>query len=175
MSYLRSNSAHIILRRPHPDAARIKCVTALLSVQRKLMLTYPLKLTPDSNGTLLVTFTDVPNANAVGNDVENAKASALDALETAFSMYVDQSKAIPLPSVATTNQIELAIPSLTTARVLLWNRVVADNTGVAELARRLTLPLSDIQELFDFTRAAPPDLVERAAAALGIRVGPSQA
>ena len=45
------------------------------------MLSYPISLTPDDNGTLLVTFPDVPEAITVGEDEEDAKVQALDALE----------------------------------------------------------------------------------------------
>lgn len=37
------------------------------------MLSYPISLTPDDNGTLLVTFPDVPEAITVGDDEEDAK------------------------------------------------------------------------------------------------------
>ena len=43
-------------------------------------------LTPD-DGTVLVTFTDVPEAITFGADSEEALMHAVDALETALSFY----------------------------------------------------------------------------------------
>ena len=44
------------------------------------MLAYPYILTPDDNGTLLVTFPDIPEAVAVGEDEDTAKIEAIDGL-----------------------------------------------------------------------------------------------
>ncbi|MCC2665482.1 MAG: type toxin-antitoxin system HicB family antitoxin [Geminicoccaceae bacterium] len=46
------------------------------------MLAYPVVLEPDDNGTLLVTFPDVPEAVTFGEDEGDALKRAVDALET---------------------------------------------------------------------------------------------
>lgn len=50
---------------------------------------YPVVLEPDTNGTTLVSFPDVPEAHTFGEDTEEALMQAVDALETALSLYVD--------------------------------------------------------------------------------------
>ncbi len=62
------------------------------------MFDYPVMLTPDE-GTLLVTFPDVPEAITFGMTVDEAMLHAVDALETGLSFYVDARKALPEPSV----------------------------------------------------------------------------
>jgi antitoxin HicB len=62
------------------------------------MFDYPVILTPD-DGTLLVTFPDVPEAITFGANEEEALSHAVDALETALSFYVDDRKPLPVPSV----------------------------------------------------------------------------
>lgn len=62
------------------------------------MFNYPVILTPD-DGTLLVTFPDVPEAITFGENEEEALLNAVDALETALSFYVDARKPLPEPSV----------------------------------------------------------------------------
>ncbi len=48
------------------------------------MLTYPVKLEPDTNDSLLVTFPDIPEAITAGDDEQDALAMGLDALITAL-------------------------------------------------------------------------------------------
>lgn len=48
------------------------------------MLNYPITLTPDSNGTYLVGFPDLPEANSVGDDLEDALRNAVASNPCAF-------------------------------------------------------------------------------------------
>ena len=61
------------------------------------MFDYPVTLTPD-DGTVLVTFADVPEAITFGADEDEALLNAIDALETALSFYVDARKPLPVAS-----------------------------------------------------------------------------
>lgn len=61
------------------------------------MFDCPVTLTPD-DGTVLVTFADVPEAITVGADVDEAMLHAVDALETALSFYVEARQPLPVPS-----------------------------------------------------------------------------
>ena len=60
------------------------------------MFNYPVILTPD-DGTVLVTFPDVPEAITFGANEEQALSHTVDALETALSFYVDDRKSLPVP------------------------------------------------------------------------------
>ena len=62
------------------------------------MFDYPVTLTPDDNGTVLVTFTDVPEAITFGADEDEALLNAIDALETGLSFYVDERNRCPPPA-----------------------------------------------------------------------------
>ncbi len=48
----------------------------------------PVTLTPDDNGTVLMTFADVPEAITFGTDEDEALLNAIDALETGLSFYL---------------------------------------------------------------------------------------
>ena len=67
------------------------------------MFDYPVTLTSD-NGTVLVTFIDVPEAITFGRDKDEALLNAVDALETGLSFYVDARKPLPIPSKPTARQ-----------------------------------------------------------------------
>ena len=62
------------------------------------MFDYPVTLTPD-DGTVLVTFPDVPEAITFGHNEAEAKQQAVDALETALSLYINDHLPLPVPSV----------------------------------------------------------------------------
>lgn len=134
------------------------------------MLSYPVTFTEDSNGSLLVGFPDLPNANTVGSNREEALANAADALETALEICVDERRAIPMPSPVHQGQPSVTLPALSTVKVLLWNEMLAQQIRKGELARRLGLQLPQVDRLFDLAQPSGIDLLERAAHALGRRI-----
>lgn len=75
------------------------------------MLNYPITLMPDSNGTFLVSFPDFPEANSVGDSVDEAKLNAFDALVTALSIYFDERRSVPAPSEPLPGQAVVALPA----------------------------------------------------------------
>ena len=134
------------------------------------MLSYPIVLTPDSNGTLLVTFPDVPEAISVGEDEEDARIQALDALEAAFEIYFAQKRPIPMPSRARRGQPVVTLPALVATKVLLANEMVQQNVRKAELARRLNVNQVQVDRLLNLNHSSRLDMVESAFAALGKRL-----
>ena len=58
---------------------------------------YPVTLTPDGH-SLLVSFADGPEALTFGADEAEALLQAVDALDTAISIYVDAGRQLPAPS-----------------------------------------------------------------------------
>jgi antitoxin HicB len=88
------------------------------------MLKYPVTLTPDSNGTLLVGFPDFPEANSVGESKEDALRNAVDALSTVLSIYFDDHRAIPLPSVTVAGDAFVTLPHSEAKKILDWNQKI---------------------------------------------------
>lgn len=129
------------------------------------MLIYPYFLEPDDNGTFLVTFPDVPEAAAVGEDEESAKLEALDGLICAFEAYFSDRRPIPLPSAVSGFSVEL--PALETAKVLLHNEMLAQGVRKAEMARRLDVHMPQIDRLLDLRHNTKLDFIEKAAGKLG--------
>jgi len=62
------------------------------------MLQYPVSFEQDSNGTVLVSFPDIPEAHTYGTDPGDALTRAADALETALALYMNFRRDIPSPS-----------------------------------------------------------------------------
>lgn len=137
------------------------------------MLQYPVTLTPDSNGSFLVAFVDVPEANSVGDDEDEALLNALDALESSLEIYFDERKPVPTPSKAKHGQPVVTLPALETSKVLLWNEMLSQNVRKAELARRLNVHMPQVDRLFDIRHSSKFEFVEQAASALGKKLAVS--
>lgn len=131
------------------------------------MLSYPITLTPDSNGSYLVGFPDLPEANSIGDDEEEALLNAADALAVALEIYFDERRPVPVPSKPVKGQGSVSLPALESAKVLLWNEMHAQKIRKAELARRLNVHMPQIDRLFDLRHSSKFEFIEQAAKALG--------
>jgi antitoxin HicB len=131
------------------------------------MLTYPITLTPDSNGSFLVTFPDFPEATSVGEDQGEALLNAVDAIETAIDFYFDDRRPVPLPSKAKRGQLVVELPFTVSAKVLIWNELLSQNLRKADLARRLNVHMPQIDRLFNIRHSSKIEFVEEAAKVLG--------
>jgi len=134
------------------------------------MLKYPVKLTLDETGAVSVSFPDVPEAHTFGEDESEALVRAVDALETALSMYVDARQAIPAPSQPKRRQKAVTLPLLTEAKLALYEAMRSARVGKAELARRLNWHLPQVDRLLDLMHASRLDQIEDAFRALGLRL-----
>ncbi len=131
------------------------------------MLRYPAKLERDSNGTILVSSPDVPEAHTFGDDREEALDRAVDALESAFIGYMEDRRAIPDPSPIKRRGAYAALPALTEAKLALYSTMRAGRVGKADLARRLNCHLPQVDRLLDLQRGSRLDQLEGAFRVLG--------
>jgi antitoxin HicB len=130
------------------------------------MFDYPVILTPD-DGTVLVTFPDVPEAITFGADTDEALLQAVDALESALSFYVDDRKPLPVPSKAKRGQKTVRPSALECAKLGVYQAMTEQGIKKAELARRLGWHMPQVDRLFDLRHASRFDQIEAAARALG--------
>ena len=131
------------------------------------MLAYPVLLTEDTNGTYRVEVPDLPEANSVGEDRDEALLNAAEAIATALEIYFDERRSIPLPSEGRRGQDSVVLPAIEEAKVLLWNEMLAQNIRKAELARRLNVHMPQIDRLFNLKHSTKVEFIEQAANALG--------
>lgn len=133
------------------------------------MFDYPVTLTPD-DGTVLVTFADVPEAITFGMDEDEALLQAMDALETALSFYVDDRKLLPTPSKPKKGQKTVRPSALECGKLGVYQAMTEQGIKKAELARRLGWHMPQIDRLFDLRHASKLDQIEAAAKVLGKHV-----
>ncbi|MNE89339.1 Antitoxin HicB [compost metagenome] len=109
--------------------------------------------------------------HAAGDNLAEALDGALDAIETALSIYVDERRAIPAGKPGgKTDHFVLRLPALTAAKVGLWNALLESGMRKAELARRLDVQRPQVDRLVDFLHHSKIENVERALEQLGRRL-----
>ncbi|MDP2852056.1 MAG: hypothetical protein Q8O23_01490 [Gallionella sp.] len=133
------------------------------------MFDYPVILAPD-DGTVLVTFPDVPEAITFGADTDEALLQAVDALESALSFYVDDRRPLPVPSKPKRGQKTVRPSALECAKLGVYRAMTEQGIKKAELARRLGWHMPQVDRLFDLRHASRLDQIEAAARALGRHV-----
>lgn len=133
------------------------------------MFDYPVTLTPD-DGTVLVTFADVPEAITFGADEQEALMQAVDALESGLSFYVDARQPLPLPSKAKKGQKTVSPSALECAKLGVYQAMTEQGIRKSELARRLGWHMPQVDRLFDLRHASKFEQIQTAAAVLGKRL-----
>lgn len=130
------------------------------------MSTYPVTLTPDDNGTVMVTFHDVPEAVTFGDDEADALARAVDALETALSAYIDDRRPIPAPTRVRGGRT--VAPSLRGSLKLAVYQAMRDRDWrKADLARAMGANPRQIDRLLDLRHASTIAQLSQALALCG--------
>jgi len=126
---------------------------------------YPVELSPD-DGTILVSFPDVPEAITFGEDESDALARAVDALETALMGYITDRRDIPAPSAAAGRPV--VTPTLLgSMKVALYQAMRARGWRKADLARALALNPRMVDRLLDMRHASTIAQLDAAFAACG--------
>lgn len=131
---------------------------------------YPATFTPDTDGSLLVQFPDIPEAITSGKDEREAMAMAQDCLLTALDFYFDDRRTIPKPSPVQSGQVAVDLDDMATMKVLLHNEMVAKGLRKADMARLLDIPAQHIGRLLNPKQTTRIDLISQAFKALGKRM-----
>ena len=131
------------------------------------MLDYPVELTPDDNGTLLVTAPDFPELTTFGEGRKDALARAEDALEEAIAARIAHRDDVPRPS---RGRVTITLGSLTAVKVLLYRGMREQGVGKAELARRLNWHLPQVDRALDIGHKSRLDQLDTALLAIGLQL-----
>ncbi len=131
------------------------------------MFEYPVNLTNDDNGTVMVRIAGLPGAT-YGEDTQDALANAVDLLETVLMGLITDREDIPVPEAA--NGRPTVSPSLLGALKLAAYRAMrARGWRKADLARAMGLNPRQIDRLLDLRHASTVAQLEQAMAACGVK------
>jgi antitoxin HicB len=126
---------------------------------------YPVTLTKDSNGSVLVRFPDVPEAITHGRTREEALAHAVDALLTAFDAYMKDRRDIPAPSVV--KGAAVRVPTLDASKISLYQAMRECKVTKSELGRRLNWHLPQVDRVLQVRHGSQLEQIEAAFSAVG--------
>ena len=155
-----------MVRQSMPKALRPQSDVSLVWNKDERMFDYPVTLTLDG-AAVLVTFANVPEAVTFGADEGEALRHAVDALETALSVYVDGRKLLPIPGKPKRGQHTVRPSALECAKLGVYQAMTDQGIRKAELARRLGWHTPQVDRLFDLKHASRLDQIEAAARVLG--------
>ena len=129
------------------------------------MWAYPLTIGPDDNGTLLVSFVDIPEAHTFAADEDEITARATDCALTALEGYMKDRRPIPAPSRELTGRA-VVLPPLAVAKVELYEAMRNAGVRKAELARRLRWHMPQVDRLLSLRHGSRLEHLEAALTAL---------
>jgi len=135
-----------------------------------LMWRYPVVLEKDDNGTVVVSFPDIPEAHTFGDTQEDALKRAAEAMLTALEARIADRESIPLPSEIRDDQPGVRLPALAEAKLLLYQAMRLARVNKSQLARRLHTHLPQIDRLIDLRHRSRFDQLEAAFNALNFDV-----
>lgn len=132
-------------------------------------MNYPVVLTPDDNGTLLVTCPDLPEVTTFGEDRDEALQRAADAIEEALAARIAHREDIPAPS-RPNGRPRAILPFLTVVKVSLYLTARQQGISKAVLGRRLNLHGPQVDRLFNVRHASKIEEIDRALHVMGKRL-----
>jgi len=124
---------------------------------------YPARFDTQSDGEVVVSFVDIPEALTSGCDMADAWREASDALGAALAGYVIHGLRIPEPSSCPPGLVAVSPPPLLVAKLALRDRMCELGLTNVALAKRLQLSETAVRRLVDPDHASR---LERVAAAL---------
>jgi len=130
---------------------------------------YPLTVEPDDNGTLLVSFVDIPEAHTFANDEDEVSVRATDCMLTALEGYMKDRRPIPVPSHEPNGRVAV-LPPLAVAKIALYEAMLNAGVRKAELARRLRWHMPQVDRVLSLRHGSRLEHLEAALAALDRRL-----
>src|ERR1700730_3807861 len=130
------------------------------------MLRYPVKLSPDDNGTILVSAPDLPEVSTFGEDTADALVRAADAIATALQGRISARQRIPAPSPLRRGHRLVRLPAIVAAKLELHRAIMETKTRKSDLARKLGVPAAQVDRLLDLDHKSQLDQIEASASAI---------
>jgi antitoxin HicB len=133
------------------------------------MWAYPLTIESDDNGTLLVSFVDIPEGHTFADNEDEITACATDCALTALEGYMKDRRPIPTPSREFTGRA-VVLPPLAVAKIELYEAMRNAGVRKAELARRLRWHMPQVDRLLSLRHGSRLEHLEAALTVLDHRL-----
>ena len=132
---------------------------------------YPALFEPAREGGFVVTFPDFDWGITQGDTEQEAQEMATDAIRTMIQEHIRKGEEVPRPSKPRGRKYRIIhLAALDAAKAELYSAFRASGLKKVELARRLGIPKTTVDRLFDLDHHSRLDHIEAAFAALGKRL-----
>ena len=128
---------------------------------------YPVSLELQDDGSVFITFPDVPEALTEADNMAEALSEALDCLIAALGCYVDDRRRLPKPSRKRKGQRMVTLPPLMSAKLALHRLMLERKVTRVALGKRLGVTEGAIRRLLDLDHRSHIGQVNAALSALG--------
>ena len=131
---------------------------------------YAVKFSASVEGGFVVTCRDLPQLITQGDDLSQALAEAVDAMDEVFAAYMKAGLIFPTPSKARRSEHMISPPADTVAKAALY--VAMKDAGISnvELANRLGVDEKAVRRLLDPHYGSKLPRIAQAIAALDRRL-----
>ena len=134
------------------------------------MVAYPAHFISEQDGGFSVTFRDLPEANAFGDDLEHTLRAATYGLAVALEFRIRDDEPWPEPSRVLEGGRLITLPVLIEAKLALMRRMHETGTTKVELARLLGISEGAVRRLLRFDHRSHIGRIEVALERLGSRL-----
>jgi antitoxin HicB len=132
---------------------------------------YPAKFTPAAEGGFVIEFPDFGWGVSQGDSEEEARAMAHDLLITMITHHIKNGEPLPTPGkFRGRNFRRIRLSAFHSIKVELYQAFRGSGIRKAELARRLGIPKTVIDRLFDLNNRTRLNQIEAAFDVLGKKV-----
>lgn len=128
---------------------------------------YPARFEHDPGGGVVVSFRDIPEALTQGDNLEEAREMARDALITAMDFYFEDGRSVPEPSARQEGEELVDLPASVATKVLLLNAMAEDKVRPTDLACAMGVPKQEVSRILDLHHTTKIDTVAAALRAIG--------
>lgn len=132
-------------------------------------IAYPVTFKTYASGRVGAFFVDVPEAITAGATEAEALDRAQDALVVALSAYLDDGRALPVPSKAKRAQPVVAVPPRVAIKLAIHEAMREQAMTQAQLGERLGIDGRQVRRILDLDHESKLSQLESALSALGLR------
>jgi antitoxin HicB len=129
---------------------------------------YPAMFEPAEEGGFVITLPDFGWGISQGDTEQESRKMATALLQTVIQEQIRKGAVLPRPSKPRGRKYRMIrLPALQTAKAELYREFLRSGIRKAELARRLGIPKTVVDRLFDFNHKSRLEQIEAAFRALG--------
>ena len=132
-------------------------------------MAWPVTLEKQPDGTVLVSFPDIPEALTEGATMRDALSEAEDCLIAALGGYINDRRDVPQPSAARGRPV-VALSTLAASKIALYCAMRAQSLGNTALAQRLGTAEGTVRRLLNLDHRSHIGQLEAALKSLGTRL-----